>query len=91
MANLVTDFCGIEVKNPVGVTSFDFGGNERLLRRCAEQSIGWIVGKTVHRIDGPHRWPRPYFYSLKRFGNDLADTWICSQMFHNKSLNKPDA
>jgi dihydropyrimidine dehydrogenase (NAD+) subunit PreA len=88
MANLVTDFCGMEVKNPVGVTSCDFGGNERLLRRCAEQGIGWIVGKTVHRIDGPHRWPRPYFYSLKRFGNDLADTWVCSQMFHNKPYEK---
>jgi hypothetical protein len=76
MANLITDFCKIEVKNPIGVTACDFGGNERLLRRCAEQGIGWIIGKTVHKIDGPHRWPRPYFYSLKRFGKDLADAWI---------------
>ena len=88
MANLITDFCKIEVKNPIGVTACDFGGNERLLRRCAEQGIGWIIGKTVHRIDGPHRWPRPYFYSLKRFGKDLADAWICSQMFHNKPYEK---
>lgn len=84
MAHLETEFCGIRVKNPVGVTSCDFGGDARLLRRCAEHGIGWIVGKTVHKIDGPHRWPRPYFYSLRRFGNDLKDTWICSQMFHNR-------
>jgi len=88
MADLTTKFCGIEVKNPIGVTSCDFGGSERLLRRCAEQGIGWIIGKTVHNIDGPHRWPRPYFYSLKRFGRDLADAWVCSQMFHNKPYEK---
>lgn len=88
MANLTVDFCKIEVKNPIGVTACDFGGSERLLRRCAEQGIGWIIGKTVHKIDGPHRWPRPYFYSLKRFGKDLADAWICSQMFHNKPYEK---
>ncbi len=43
MANLITDFCKIEVKNPIGVTACDFGGSERLLRRCAEQGIGWII------------------------------------------------
>jgi dihydropyrimidine dehydrogenase (NAD+) subunit PreA len=37
----------------------------------------------VHKIDGPDRWPRPYFYSLRRFGADLRDAWVCSQMFHN--------
>jgi dihydropyrimidine dehydrogenase (NAD+) subunit PreA len=84
MADLTTEFCGIRVKNPIGVTSCDFGGSERLVRRCAEQGIGWIIGKTVHKIDGPDRWPRPYFYSLRRFGKDLKDAWICSQMFHNK-------
>ncbi len=83
MANLQTEICGIPVKNPIGVTSCDFGGHERLLRRCTDQGIGWIIGKTVHEIDGPHRWPRPYFYSLKRFGKDLKDSWVCSQMFHN--------
>ncbi|MDQ1335133.1 MAG: 4Fe-4S binding protein [Thermodesulfobacteriota bacterium] len=83
MVDLSTSFCAIEVKNPIGVTSCDFGGNERLLRRCVEQGIGWIIGKTVHQIDGPHRWPRPYFYSLKRFGKELGDAFVCSQMFHN--------
>ena len=88
MANLRTEFCGLEVKNPIGVTSCDFGGHERLLRRCVEQGIGWIIGKTVHEIDGPHRWPRPYFYSLRRFGSDLKDAWVCSQMFHNMPYRK---
>jgi len=68
MADLRTDFCGFEVKNPIGVTSCDFGGHERLIRRCTEQGIGWIIGKTVHKIDGPQRWPRPNFFSLRRFG-----------------------
>lgn len=83
MADLKTEFLGVEVKNPVGVTSCDFGGHKRLIQRCLDQGIGWIIGKTVHKIDGPHRWPRPYFYSLKQFGSDLKDAWICSQMFHN--------
>ena len=61
MADLRTDFCGIELKNPIGVTACDFGGSERLLRRCAEQGIGWIIGKTVHKIDGPHRWAKTLF------------------------------
>jgi dihydropyrimidine dehydrogenase (NAD+) subunit PreA len=88
MADLRTEFCGLAVKNPIGVTSCDFGGHERLLRRCVEQGIGWIIGKTVHRIDGPHRWPRPYFYSLRRFGKDLRDAWVCSQMFHNMPYDR---
>jgi len=88
MADLSTRFCGISVKNPVGVTSCDFGSEARLLKRVVQQGIGWIIGKTVHKIDGPHRWPRPYFYSLKRFGKDLADAWICSQMFHHKPYEK---
>lgn len=88
MANLKTDFCGFEVKNPIGVTSCDFGGHERLIRRCAEQGIGWIIGKTVHKIDGPQRWPRPYFFSLRRFGNDLKDAWTCGQMFHHMSYEQ---
>jgi hypothetical protein len=76
MANLTTEFCGIWVKNPIGVTSCDFGGSERLVRRCADQGIGRIIGKTDHKIDGPYRWSRPYFYSLRRFGKYLKDAWI---------------
>jgi dihydropyrimidine dehydrogenase (NAD+) subunit PreA len=83
MADLGTTFCGFPVKNPVGVTSCDFGGEARLARRVADQGVGWIVGKTVHRINGPHRWPRPYFFSLRRFGPDLRDAWTCGQMFHH--------
>lgn len=83
MADLSTTFCGLRVKNPVGVTSCDFGGSARLAGRVAEQGIGWLIGKTVHRIDGPHRWPRPHFYSLRRFGPELRDAFVSSQMFHH--------
>jgi hypothetical protein len=88
MADLRTKFCGLEIKNPVGVTSCDFGGNSYLAKRVIDQGIGWLVGKTVHKIDGPHRWPRPYFYSLKHFGPELRDSWVCSQMFHNMPYEK---
>ncbi len=83
MANLKTTFLGHEVKNPIGVSSCDFGGHEDLAKRVIDQGIGWLTGKTVHRINGPHRWPRPYFYSLRKFGPELRDSWVCSQMFHN--------
>jgi len=83
MANLKCSFLGHELKNPIGVTSCDYGGHARLAKRCIDQGAGWIIAKTVHEIDGPQRWPRPYFYSLARFGNDLKDTWFGSQMFHN--------
>ena len=82
--DLSVDFLGVRLKNPIGVTSCDFGGHHRLAKRVVEQGIGWLVGKTVHKIDGPNRWPRPYFYSLRRFGNDLKDSWVCGQMFHNQ-------
>ncbi len=88
MADLKTEFCGISVKNPIGVTSCDFGGHTRLAERVVDQGIGWLIGKTVHKIDGVHRWPRPYFYSLRRFGKELKDTWICSQMFHNMAYDE---
>ena len=29
MADLSTSFCGLPVKNPVGITSCDFGGTAR--------------------------------------------------------------
>ena len=83
MANLKTNFLGFELKNPVGVSSCDFGGHEYLAKRVIDQGIGWLTGKTCHRINGPHRWPRPFFYSLKKFGPELKDSWVCSQMFHN--------
>ena len=83
MANLKTNFLGFELKNPIGVSSCDFGGHEYLAKRVIDQGIGWLTGKTCHRIDGPHRWPRPFFYSLKKFGPELKDSWVCSQMFHN--------
>lgn len=83
MADLRTEMCGIKFKNPVLVSSNDFGEDARLARRVLEQGIGGLLTKTIHQIDGPHRWPRPYFYALRRFGRELADTWVCSQMFHN--------
>ena len=83
MADLRTNFLGFELKNPVGVSSCDFGGEAEYAKRVIDQGIGWLTGKTIHDIDGPHHWPRPYFYSLKQFGPDLRDAWVCSQMFHN--------
>lgn len=83
MANLKTNFLGFELKNPVGVSSCDFGGKADYAKRVIDQGIGWLTGKTVHKIDGPNHWPRPYFYSLKEFGPELKDAWVCSQMFHN--------
>jgi dihydropyrimidine dehydrogenase (NAD+) subunit PreA len=83
LANLKTNFLGFELKNPIGVTSCDYGETAELAKRVIEQGAGWLVGKTVHKIDGPHRWPRPYFYSLKKFGPELKDSWVCSQMFSN--------
>lgn len=81
MANLTTEFLGFQCKNPVGVSSCDFGETEWEAGRVIEQGIGWLTGKTIHKIDGPHHWPRPFFYSLKKFGPDLKDVWVCSQMF----------
>ncbi|MBQ6582497.1 MAG: 4Fe-4S binding protein [Mogibacterium sp.] len=83
MADLRTNFLGFELKNPVGVSSCDFGGEVAYAKRVIDQGIGWLTSKTVHDIDGPHHWPRPYFYSLKQFGPDMRDAWVCSQMFHN--------
>jgi len=81
MANLRTEFLGKELKNPVGVASCDFGATVELAERVIDQGIGFLTTKTIHDINGPHRWPRPYFYSLKKFGHDLKDVWVCSQMF----------
>ena len=81
MADLSTEFIGFKVKNPIGVSSCDYGNTKDKAQRVVEQGIGWLTGKTIHKIDGPHHWPRPYFYSLRRFGEDLKDTWVCSQMF----------
>ena len=53
MANLKTNFLGYELKNPIGVSSCDFGGHEYLAKRVVDQGIGWLTGKTVHKIDGP--------------------------------------
>lgn len=81
MADLTTEFLGYQLKNPVGVSSCDFGETKWEAQHVIDQGIGWLTGKTVHKIDGPHRWPRPYFYPLKRFSNDFKDTWVASQMF----------
>ena len=81
MANLETEFLGCSIKNPIGVSSCDFGGTELEAKRVIDQGIGWLTGKTIHKINGPHHWPRPFFYSLKQFGPELKDSWVCSQMF----------
>ena len=81
MADLTTEFLGYKLKNPVGVSSCDFGETKWEAQHVIDQGIGWLTGKTIHKIDGPHRWPRPFFYPLKRFSNDFKDTWVSSQMF----------
>ena len=83
MADLSTEFLGYELKNPVGVSSCDFGEHAYEAKRVIDQGIGWLTGKTIHDINGPHRWPRPYFYSLSKFGPEMKDCWVCSQMFSN--------
>lgn len=81
MADLTTEFLGYKLKNPVGVSSCCFGGEAHEAQRVIEQGIGWLTGKTIHKINGPHHWPRPFFYSLKKFGPEMKDVWVCSQMF----------
>ena len=81
MADLTTEFLGYQCKNPVGVSSCDFGETEWEASRVIDQGIGWLTSKTIHKIDGPHHWPRPFFYSLKKFGPEMKDVWVCSQMF----------
>ncbi len=81
MADLTTEFLGYKLKNPIGVSSCDFGGTEWEAKRVIDQGIGWLTGKTIHKINGPHHWPRPFFYSLKKFGPEMKDVWVCSQMF----------
>ena len=81
MADLTTEFLGFQCKNPVGVSSCDFGETEWEASRVIDQGIGWLTSKTIHKIDGPHHWPRPFFYSLKKFGPEMKDVWVCSQMF----------
>ena len=81
MANLKTNFLGVELKNPVGVTSCEFGGHSWLAKRVCEQNIGWLIAKTCHKINGPHRWARPYFYPLRKFGPEYKDTFTSGVMF----------
>ncbi|HAA89644.1 MAG: Dihydroorotate dehydrogenase family protein [Thermoanaerobacterales bacterium 50_218] len=88
MADLRTEMCGVKFKNPVCVSSNDFGETLHMAKRVVKQGIGGLVSKTVHKIDGVHRWPRPYFYSLRRFGKELRDTWICSEMFSHIPYEK---
>ena len=83
MANLKTNFLGYELKNPVGVSSCDYGEKLIYAKRVVDQGIGLLTSKTIHKIDGPHHWPRPYCYSLKQFGPEMKDAWVCSQMFSN--------
>ena len=81
MADLTTEFLGYKLKNPIGVSSCSFGGTEHDAKLVLDQGIGWLTGKTIHKINGPHHWPRPFFYSLKKFGPEMKDVWVCSQMF----------
>ncbi|MCJ7683988.1 MAG: 4Fe-4S binding protein [Desulfobacteraceae bacterium] len=81
MANLETDFCKIEVKNPIGVTACDFGGNDL--------SDAWICSQMFH--NKPYeKWLREelpgclkvcedhdmlFIGSCSGIGAD-ADTWV---------------
>jgi len=81
MADLTCKMAGIDFKNPIIVASCDFGGDVDICARTVKMGPGGLITKTIHKIPGIHTWPRPCHYSLRSFGKELNDTWVCSQMF----------
>jgi len=79
--DLNTEVCGLKFKNPVLSASDDFGSTARMAKRVIDQGIGGLVTKTIHQIPGPHRWPRPNMFPLRKFGKGLEDTLYCTVMF----------
>jgi dihydropyrimidine dehydrogenase (NAD+) subunit PreA len=81
MADLTCKMAGIEFQNPIIVASCDFGGDIDICTRTVKMRPGGLITKTIHKIPGIHTWPRPCHYSLRRFGKELNESWVCSQMF----------
>ena len=81
MTDLTCKMASIEFKNPIILASCDFGGDVDICERTVKMGTAAIITKTIHKIPGIHTWPRPCHYSLRRFGRELNDTWVCSQMF----------
>jgi len=86
MADLSVEVCGLEFKNPVVSASDDFGGDVRMVERALKQGIGGLVTKCIHKDIGSERWPRPYFFPLKRF--DMPNAMICQEMFSHIKYDK---
>jgi dihydroorotate dehydrogenase subfamily 1 len=76
----------LKFKNPVISASDDFGGDARMAERVLKQGIGGLVTKCIHRDIGSERWPRPYFFSLRRFG--MPNAMICQEMFSHIKYEK---
>lgn len=51
MANLKTEFCGIEFKNPVVVASIEPTNSPEMIRECVDAGAGGMVVKTLTDIE----------------------------------------
>jgi dihydroorotate dehydrogenase subfamily 1 len=86
MADLSVEMCGLKFKNPIISASDDFGGDVRMAERALKQGIGGLVTKCIHKDIGSERWPRPYFFPLKRFG--MPNAMLCQEMFSHIKYDK---
>ena len=51
MANLRTEFCGVEFKNPVIVASIETTNSPELIRECVDAGAGGMIVKTLTDIE----------------------------------------
>ncbi len=77
---------GLEFKNPIVSASDDFGGDARMAERVLKQGISALITKCIHLDIGSERWPRPYFFHLRRFG--MPNAMICQEMFSHFKYKK---
>ena len=47
MANLKTEFCGLEFKNPIVVASAETGNSLDNIKKCIDYGAGGVIIKTV--------------------------------------------
>ncbi len=52
MANLRTEFCGLEFKNPIVVASAETGNSLGNIKKCIDYGAGGVIIKTVGDIPG---------------------------------------
>ena len=52
MANLKTEFCGLEFKNPIVVASAETGNSLDNIKKCIDYGAGGVIIKTVGDIPG---------------------------------------